>query len=215
MSTTVTYIRIYLARIIVIVGCLSILAGYFLTSPETAGLSSELQLWSSAISGFTLFIGLITIFARYIRSVMNREQNWPFHLYCLIVIILWVPFGFLQGIYSDIYQTLYLSTKITLHITIIGMMGWFVVSAMYRTFRVRSFRTAVLAILAIAMIFFNAPYITTPYPVIGDVSYWLLNNPQMSASRAMVICGGIGGVILGIRILLGLERGALRMTGGE
>lgn len=214
MSDTVTYVRTYLARIVIIIGCLATLLGYYFTSPVAGTASSELYIWNMCIGSFTLFVGLITIFMRYGRSIMSRAQNWQFHLYCIVVIVLWIPFGFLSGIYSDIYQTAYLSTKITLHITIIGMMLWFAVSALYRTFRIRSLRTAVYALLTVAMIFFNAPYLTTPYPVFGDLSYWLLDNPQMSAARAMVMCGGIGGVILGIRILLGLEKGALRVTGG-
>jgi len=214
MSATVTYIRTYLAQAVIIVGCLAMLIGYFLVSPEAGRVADELNIWNMNVGTFTLFVGIITIFMRYGRSIINRDPNWLFHLYCLVVIALWVPFGTLTGVYSDLYQTLYLNTKITLHITIIGEMIFFCVSAMYRTFRIKSFRTFVLAFLAALMIVFNAPWLTTPFPQVGDAAYWLLNNPQMAAARAMVICGGIGGIILGIRILLGLEKGALRITGG-
>ncbi|RJS88326.1 hypothetical protein CW700_08150 [Candidatus Bathyarchaeota archaeon] len=166
------------------------------------------------ISSFTLFVGLITIFSRYGRSIINRDTNWPFHLYCLVLIIIWIPFGFHYGIYADLYQTAYLSTKITLHIAILGLLIFFMTSALYRTFRIRSLRTAVLTFLAVVMIFLNAPYLRSYFPTAGDIAYWLLNNPQMSGARAMVLCGGIGGIILGIRILLGHEKGALRVTGG-
>ena len=127
----------------------------------------------------------------------------------------WIVFGTYYGIYSDTYQTAYLSTKITLHIAIIGQLIFFSVSAMYRTFRIKSLRTAVFALLAVTMVILNAPWLLTPYPAAGDLAFWLLDNPQMAGARAMVMCGGIGGVILGMRILLGLEKGALRATGGE
>lgn len=215
MSATVTYIRSYLTRIVIIVGCIAMLISYYFVSPQADTVANELRTWSSNIGSFTLFVGIVTIFMRYGRSIWNRGPNWLLHLYCLAVIVLWIPFGTYIGLYSDTYQNLYLSTKITLHVTIIGEMIFFCISAMYRTFRIRSLRTAVLSFLAMLLIVFNAPWLTTSVPKVGDIAYWLLDNPQMAAARSMVICAGIGGVILSIRILLGLERGALRVTGGE
>ncbi len=212
MSATLTYIRTYLSRIVIIVVAIATLAGYFTADPTVGTVSSELNLWNMIITSFTLFVGLITIFVRYGKSVFNRTENWMFHLYCLVMILIWIPFGFHFGVYSNIYQTAYMNTKITLHIAILGLLIFFCVSAMYRTMRIKSFRTAVFAFLTVLLVFINAPYIITPFPQIGDLTYWLLDNPQMAGARAMVMCGGIGGVILGIRILLGHERGA--MAGG-
>jgi hypothetical protein len=130
MSATTTYIRTYLARIVVVIGAIATLAGYYFVSPQVGKVASELYLWNTVIASFTLFVGLISVFARYSRSVMNRSTNWQFHLYCLVVIILWIIFGNMVGMYSTIYQTLYLSTKITLHITIIGQLIFFSVSGM-------------------------------------------------------------------------------------
>jgi hypothetical protein len=215
MSATTTYIRTYLARIVVVIGAIATLAGYYFVSPQVGKVASELYLWNTVIASFTLFVGLISVFARYSRSVMNRSTNWPFHLYCLVVIVLWIIFGNIVGMYSTIYQTLYLSTKITLHITIIGQLIFFSVSGMYRTFRIKSMRTAVFAFFTVLIIFLNMPPLTAPFPALSTAAYWLLDNPQMAGARAMVMCGGIGGVILGIRILLGIEKGAMRATGGE
>jgi hypothetical protein len=215
MSATSTYIRTYLSRIVVIVGVVATLAGYYFKSAPISAVANELNLWNMVIGSFTLFVGLISVFARYSRSIMNRSRNWMLHAYCLAVIVVWIILGNIIGMYSTLYQTLYLSTKITLHITIIGQLIFFSVSGMYRTFRVRSLRTAVFAFFTVLIIILNMPPLITPFPIFGDLAYWLLDNPQMAGARAMVMCGGIGGVILGIRILLGVEKGALRATGGE
>lgn len=214
MSATLTYVRTYLTRIVLIVSCLGIIIGYYFASPSATSLSSELYLWDMGIMSFTLFVGLLTIFARYGKSIMKRDENWIFHLYCLAMIVIWIPFGLTTGINSDIYQTVYFSTKITLHIAILGLLLFFCVSAMYRTFRIRSLRTAVFAVLTLAMVFLNAPYLTTPFPSLTKVAFWFLDNPQMAGARAMVMCSGIGGVILGLRVLLGREKSATRATGG-
>lgn len=213
MSATVTYIRTYLARVVIIVGVLAMLISYYFVNPTVSSIATEMRLWNTNIGSFSLFVGLISIFARYGRSIMNRAPNWYFHLYCLAVIVIWLIFGWNTGIYADIYQKAYLSTKITLHITIIGQLIFFCVSAMYRTSRVRSLRSAVFVFFTVLIIVLNAPWMLTPYPQAGNLSTWLLDNVQMAPSRAMVLCGGIGGLILSMRIIMGLEKGALRVTG--
>jgi len=215
MSATSTYIRTYLSRIVIIVCVVATLAGYYIQSPQISAVSNELNLWNMVIGSFTLFVGLVSVFARYSRSIMNRSKNWMLHAYCLAVIVVWIILGNIIGMYSTLYQTLYLSTKITLHITIIGQLVFFSVSGMYRTFRIKSLRTAVFAFFTVLVVVLNMPPLITTFPALSDLTYWLLDNPQMAGARAMVMCGGIGGVILGIRILLGIEKSTLRATGGE
>jgi hypothetical protein len=214
MSATSTYIRAYLTRIVVIVTIVATLAGFYFKVPAISAVSNELNIWRMMIGSFTLFVGLISVFARYSRSIMNRDRNWMLHAYCLAVIAVWIILGNIIGMYSTLYQTLYLSTKITLHITIIGQLIFFSVSGMYRTFRVRSLRTGVFAFFTVLVCVLNMPPLMTMFPSFTEITYWLLDNPQMAGARAMVMCGGIGGVILGLRILLGIEKGSLRATGG-
>lgn len=215
MSATLTYIRTNLSRLLVIIGVLSALGSFYFTSPEVGAVFKEISLWNINILTFTLFVGLITLGRRYVTDIMNFRDDWPLKLYGMVLIVIWVIMGVYYGMYSDTYQVAYLSTKITLHIAILGQLIIFMVSGAYRSFRMKTMHTAVLTIGAIIILICNAPWLSTPFPVVDKITYWLLNNPQMAASRTMVICAGIGGVILGIRVLLGHEKGALRITEAE
>lgn len=212
MSATMTYVRTYLVRLLIIIGLVATLASYYFVSPQVDAVANELNIWNMNIMTFTLFVGIFTIFSRYIKSVMDRSKYWPYMLYGMVLIIVWIIFGTYTGIYSDIYQTAFLSTKITLHIAILGQLIFFMTSAAYRLFRIRTMRTAVFAICAMAIVACNAPWLLGPFPIVDKISFWLLNNPSMAGARALMITGGIGGVVLGIRLLLGLEKGALRAT---
>jgi hypothetical protein len=176
--------------------------------------NAQFSNWNMSIVAFTLFIGLITIYAGYGRIIAQRGPNWPFRLYTLILIPVWIIMGLSAGIYSDTYQTAFLSTKITLHIAILGQLIFFYLSAVYRTFRVKTIRTGILVIGALVMIVLNSPITLAGFSAADQISYWLLNNPGMGGARAVVLAAGVGGVVLAIRILLGLEKGALRVTGG-
>jgi len=216
MSATLTYVRINLTRILLIVSAASALATWYFVSPEVDAIFNEINIWNINITTFTLFSGLITISLRYIRGIQQRSSDvWPFQAYALILIVAWVILGQSFGMYSDTYQTAFLSTKITLHIAILGQLIYFYVSGAYRTFRVKTLRTAALALSAVLIIICNAPWIQNTFSGVGEISYWLLNNPLTGGSRAVVITGAIGAIVLGLRTLLGLEKGAMRVTEGE
>ncbi len=212
MGETLTYVRLNLARILLIVGAVSALATWYFSVPIVDTIFKELNTWRMNIELFTLFSGLITIYMRYIRGIRQKTDNWPFQAYAMVLIVVWIIMGQSVGMYSDTYQTAYLSTKITLHIAVLGQIIFFYVSGAYRTLRVRTLRTAVLGICAIGIVMLNAPWIQNPIPAASGIAYWVLNNPQMAGSRAVVITGGIGAVVTGIRVIMGLEKGTQRIT---
>lgn len=216
MSATITYIRINLTKILLLVSALSALATWYFTSSEVAAVFNEINLWNINITTFTLFTGVLTISMRYIRNIRQRTSEvWPFQAYALVLIVAWVVMGQIYGMYSDTYQTAFLSTKITLHIAILGQLIYFYVSAAYRQFRMKSVRTAAFAGSALLLIICNAPFIQNTFPTANSISYWLLNNPTTGGARAVMISGAVGAVVLGARVLLGLEKGALRVTEGD
>jgi hypothetical protein len=215
MSASLTFIRINLARLLLLIGALSALLTWYFTTPQFADVFNEMNRWNVDITLFTLFTGLIVIVMRYVRGITQRTSEvWPFQLYGLVLIFAWIIMGMTVGMYSDQYQTIFLSTKITLHIAILGQIIFFFVSGAYRTFRLKSLRTAAIALSALLIIIMNAPWMQNAWPGANDLSYWLLNNPQMGGARAVVITGAIGAVVLGVRILLGLEKGPSKVTEG-
>ena len=212
MSKTLTYYRTYAIRALIIICMITTLASWYLVSPPIDAVANELAIWNMNISTFTLFVGVVTILSRYVEGVRTRATNWPFMLYGIVLIVAWIIFGTITGIYANIYQVAFLSTKITLHISILGQLIFFMTSAAYRLFRIRTTRTLLYALCTVTIVLCNSPLLLGPLPIVDKISFWLLNNPSMSGSRALMLTGGIGGAVLGIRILLGLEKGALRAT---
>ena len=212
MSSTIAYVRAYLSRLLIVIGLLSALITWYFVSPQIDAVANELVMWNMDIYNFTLFVGLITVLARYSSGIRTRAKQWPYQLYALILIIGWIIMGLTVGLYSDFYQTAYLSTKITLHIAILGQLVFFLVSAGYRVLRVKNFRSALFTACMVSLVALNAPWLLAPFPAADKIGFWLLNNPAMAGGRALLFTGAIGGVTLGIRLLLGLERGALRAT---
>jgi len=212
MSATLNYVRTYVVRFLLVIGCVATLASWYLISPQADAIAKELSLWNVNIASFSLFVGIITIFARYYRTVRDRAQYWQYQLYSMVLIIVWVIFGYSSGIYSDVYQVAYLSTKITCHIAMLGIMVFFITSGAYRLFRIRNLRTALFTISMASIAALNAPWLIGAFPQADLISKWLLDFPAAAGGRGLAIAGGLGSVVLAVRILLGTEKGALRVT---
>jgi hypothetical protein len=214
LRSRITYVRTYLVRSIIIVTAVSGLLAYYLTSTDIVNQNLQQTNWNTAASTFTLFVGIITLGRRYIATIIKRGMYWPYMIYAVVLMPIWTVFGLYAGVYSDLYQTAFLSTKITLHIAILGQLCFFLISGMYRVLRMKSFRTTLYTCLTVLMVVCNASWMLAAFPQVNDLGYWLLNNPSMAMTRTLLISGAFGGVILSLRILMGLERGSLRATEG-
>lgn len=216
-GATFTYVRMYLTRAIIIVTCVAVLVAWYLlpqswVDPTAPG--NEVILWNTAVSAWTLFIGILTLGRHYILSILKRAQYWPYMTYAIILMPAWTIMGIYFGLYSDFYQTAYLSTKITLHIAILGQLVFFLISGSYRVLRMKSFRTTLYAVFYLIIVVCNASWMLAAIPQSNPLAYWLLQNPAMAMQRTLTIAGACGGVVLSMRILMGLEKGSLRATEG-
>jgi len=212
MSSSIIYVRTYLTRILLIIGCIATLTSWYFVSPHADIVANELYNWNVNIGTFSLFVGVVTLFSRYLKDISSRKEQWEYKFLGVVLIPIWVIMGQTAGVFSDLYQKAYFNTKITLHVAILGQLMFFMISGAYRTYRIRNFRTLLFASCTLIIVVCNASWLMTPFPIADKISYWLLNNPSMAGYRAMMITGAIGAVVMGIRILLGLERGALRAT---
>jgi hypothetical protein len=211
-SRTIVYVRTYLTRIIIIVGALSVLVTWYFSAGPINSIRSNLQIWNVNIETFSLFVGLLTVYSGYLDNVRRRGNYWQFHVYSMVLIIVWIIFGTTVGAYSTTYQNIYIKVKGNITVAMLGQLGFYVMSGAYRTFRIRNFRTALFALCTTVIMAMNSPFVARIYPDIGLIIRWFLQNPSSAGARAVLITNGLGAIILGVRILLGVEKGALRMT---
>jgi len=100
--------------------------------------------------------------------------------------------------------------------TIFALVAFFITSAAYRAFRVRTKEATVLLLCALFVMLGRAP--------IGDaiwggwstfVSNWLMGVVNMAGYRGIQLGAAIGGFATALRIMLGLERAHIGGTGTQ
>jgi hypothetical protein len=107
------------------------------------------------------------------------------------------------------YQWLYNYVFLPIDATMYASLAFFISSAAYRAFRARNLESSLLLASGVVTMLMNAPIgeiIWAAFPVIGD---WIMVVPIVATMRAIMICIVMGSVSLGLRTLLGMERGYL------
>ncbi len=113
--------------------------------------------------------------------------------------------GSLKWIFNTIYNPLSSTTA--------ALLAFFIVSAIYRTFRFNSFNATIFVLSALLIIigqipllnFFSALFFPEQI-AFANIAEWILAVPSMAAQRAINIGIGIGAVFVLIRLISGVDK---------
>jgi len=90
--------------------------------------------------------------------------------------------------------------------TTFSLLAFFVASAAYRGFRVKSAPAFVLALAAVIVLVGKSGFGEMVSQQLPAIAGWVLNNPSTAAKRGILIGVGIGSVATALRVILGIER---------
>lgn len=181
----------------------------FTNIPALTPLKAELDAWFLLVYAVAFAIGLINIAQIHFRKISQQREGWPFS-----VLLLTFMFGtFLVGLFTSgsgvitnwLFQYLFVNPRATMY----SILVFFIASAAYRAFRVKTFEASVLLVAAVIMMLGRAPIgeaIWSQIPVLSD---WILNYPNAAGMRGITIAAALGGIATALRIVLGIERGHL------
>jgi hypothetical protein len=182
---------------------------YFILLPPLNNLASELYFWIVIMVSVSTGIGLINLVLYHTRRISRRDNNWPYSVQVIVLLIATFAIGLGWGINSPQFTFLFANTFSVMIATLYGLVAFFIVGAAYRSFQARNMEAALLLVAAIFVMLKNAPIgetIWSGFPLIGA---WLMNVPNTAGFRGIMMGTAIGAIGLGLRILLGKERGFL------
>ncbi len=201
-------------------------------------LITTLQDWFMIISGFAIVLGQISLFQANIKKIKNKNPDWPFYLAGLISFSIMLVFGLLWGTqeYAGIFgqgdkiqaavgmkpfDYLFNNAFMPLSATMFSLLAFFIASAAYRAFIIRSFESNLLMITAVIVMLGRTSLggMLTSWlpeglkflhlPILSD---FIMEFPNSAAQRAILISAALGIIGSSLRIILGIERSYL---GGE
>ena len=205
--------------LITMVAGLFMLLAFFVPHPDVRGLYTEMQTWAIIVVGFTYVLGVANLLRINTRHVARRERDWPFKVVLIVGLLGTMAIGFYEGIadivdpsvlgYSETgsrFQWVYLTFYSPMAATMFALLAFFIASAAFRAFRIRSFEAMLLAIAAFILMLGRVPLGHAIHPFIPGAADWLMEIPQNAAKRGILIGAALGVIATGMRVILGMEK---------
>ena len=186
------------------------LVEYFIDVPALRYIGGDIRSWGVVIAAFVMPLGIITMVRNNLNIIRRRDRYWPYHLWSIIVLFTMIGAGLIGELGKHtVFLWLYNNVMIHLSSTMYSILAFFITTASARAFRARNIDSALVLISGVFVILTVAPIggvIWSGIPVIGN---WFLDIPNMAGMRGIIIGIGLGILALGVRTILGYERGHL------
>jgi hypothetical protein len=186
------------------------LIGFFVPHPAVRLLYDDIQQWVIVIVGATYVLGVANLLRINTQQVSQKSPDWPFKIVLLAGLLGMMAIGFSEGVkYSDDgskFQWMYNRVYSPMSATMFALLAFFIASAAFRAFRIRSFEALLLAIAAFILMIGRVPIGNAIHPIIPAAADWLMEVPQNAAKRGILIGAALGVMATGIRLILGMEK---------
>ena len=188
----------------------------FSPHPYSKSLYNEVINWSLIIGPFALVLGVATLVQTHWLRIRRRAEYWQYSFVVFIGMIVMVAIGIPFGPSHKAFKWLFKYIQVPMDATMFSLLAFFIASASYRAFRARTLEATLLLVAALIVMIGNAP--------IGDfiwnkimpfdnlpstVRQWILENPNLSSRRGVILGVSLGIISQSIRIILGIERSYL------
>ena len=154
-----------------------------------------------------------------LESIARRQPDWPFKIVLVASLLFTLGIGIVDGrhwqdehtvsmfVYNQVYSPM--------QSTMFALLAFFIASAAFRAFRIRTLEAGLLAVAALIVMLGRVPVgnqmtAWLPEPLrLGSMQDWIMNVPQNAAKRAVLIGAAMGVMATGLRVILGIERSYL------
>jgi hypothetical protein len=180
---------------------------FFSPHPAIERISGDFLNWVSIVSGFTILLGVVSIFRTNYSKVQRRMEGWPYSVVLLAFLLVMLSGGVFQGIESNtVYDWLFNNLQAPMMTTMFSMLSFFIASAAYRAFRARTVQATLLLATAVLVMLGRIPIGQAMYDGLPDIANWIMAVPNTAVQRGIIIGAALGAAATALRIILGLER---------
>jgi len=176
------------------------------------------------LSTFALGLGIYSLLRFHGRNLARRRAGWHnslalyFAFFAMLLSGFWTMMGKSPAA-SNTYDMLFRGLVAAPGATMFSIIAFYIVSAAYRAFRIRSGEATLMLAAAFVVMLGSVPigeYLTSGLPTTGflsnfrmeNVNLWILKEPNMAAWRGISFGVEIGALAMALRTWLSLERGS-------
>ncbi|MDD9975334.1 MAG: hypothetical protein OXU27_15075 [Candidatus Poribacteria bacterium] len=181
----------------------------FSPHPISQSFYEEVNTWALIIFPFAFVLATVTLVQSHVTRIRRRTEHWQYSIIVFVGLITMVAIGVPYGPQHPFFEWLFNNLQVPMEATMFSLLAFFIASAAFRAFRARSFEATLLLVTAIIVMLGNVPVGDLIWSETSSMKQWILNNPNLSARRGIILGVSLGVISQSIRIILGIERSYL------
>jgi len=203
-------------------------ATFFFDPDRVKFLTEPVNDWVSIIISFTYVLGIGNVLRIHSKKISTRQPGWPYSIATLAGvavmlvggILLWIPVNIMSadGVPADsltgmqpgsVFNWFYDAVYTPMQSTMFALLAFFISSAAFRAFRVRSTQAALLAVTGLVLIVGGVSLGEKMWGGFPELTSWIMEVLQNAGKRAILIGAALGAIATGVKIILGIEKSYL------
>ena len=200
---------------------ISFILEYFIPHKGVLSIFETIRQWAIIVIAFAYVLGLANLVRINYHVIQRKGRDWPFKIILVTSLFFMITVGIIFDILGirlggigegTIFGWVYYHAQYPLQATMFSLLAFFIASAAFRAFRIRTFQASLLAVTAILVMIGRVPVGESLWGGFPDFTEWIMNVPQLAGKRAIMIGAALGAISTALKVLTGLERTYL---GGE
>jgi len=192
------------------------------------GYVEPLGVFLQIMGGFGLGIGIISLCNVHGKAIFRRQPGYYNSIAFFLAFVLMIVASFwqhyvkpatsMEAVAKQFYSFMFDGLYVPLDSTVFSLLAFFIVSAAYRAFRIRSAEASLMMITAFIVMLGQVPigmaltnWIPADGPLAGlrleRLTNWILTGLNAAAFRAIIFGAMVGYIAMSLRVWLSLEKG--------
>jgi hypothetical protein len=181
---------------------LFVLLDFFVQNAFIGTLKFVFVRWAIIVAAFAMVLGFFNVLTVHLNKILRFKQGWFYSIFLILTMMVVLILGLIEGPQGSLTSRIFQYVLFPLQATIFSLLAFFVASAAYRAFRVRSWESALLVITGVIVLLGQIPL----WGALTTFKEWILGVPNMAGTRGILLGVALGTVATGLRVLLGIDR---------
>ena len=180
---------------------------YFIPHTGFSRIAEIINGWTIIVIAFSYVLGVANVARVNLDYVQRRGKDTPYKVILLICLAFMMTVGLIWGIgEGTIFDWLFINVYTPMQAMMFALLAFYIASAAFRAFRIRSTQAALLAITAVLVMIGRVPIGEAIWKDFSNFAEWIMNVPQLAGKRAILIGAALGAISTGLKVIVGLER---------
>lgn len=184
-----------------------VLLDFFLDNFYLNLLGQTFANWAVILATLALILGVLNLLIVHFKKIRARKPGWGYSI--VLVLALWIvmvlglmdpagPNGRVAWIFDYV--------QYPLQATMFSLLAVFILTAAYRAFRIRRWESLFFVLSGLVVLLGVTPLGEFIWDGFANVRTWIMTVPAMAGARGIIIGVALATIVMGLRLLLGMDR---------